>query len=120
FYDDHPYGNNDTWPATLDRLNAHIEAREAKPLLLGEAIAADTWPDLEVADAAAWWAPIHLEAQRAWAERIAARFGEEVKARLTPWSLRFAMNQRKDQIETFREVVPEGGYVVSVARDFTL
>ncbi|MFG0319794.1 MAG: sugar-binding domain-containing protein, partial [Planctomycetota bacterium JB042] len=120
FYDDHPYGNNDTWPATLDRLNAHIDAREAKPLLLGEAIAADTWPALDRFDGSTWWAPIHLDAQREWIETVGARFGREVPDRLGEWSRRFALAQRKDQIETFRAVVPDGGYVVSVARDFTL
>lgn len=45
FYDDHPYGNNHTWPETITRLEDYIGQRSAKPLILGEAIAADTWYD---------------------------------------------------------------------------
>ncbi|HMP04336.1 MAG TPA: glycoside hydrolase family 2 TIM barrel-domain containing protein, partial [Gemmatales bacterium] len=45
FYDDHPYGNNHTWLATLRRLQDYVARSKlgVKPLLLGEAIAADTW-----------------------------------------------------------------------------
>lgn len=120
FYDDHPYGNNDTWPGTLDRLNEHIAAREAKPLLIGEAMSADTWPDLHRLDPSMWWAPIHLDAQQRWVDAIGERFGPVIPPALGSWSRRFALNQRKDQIEAFRAIVPDGGYVVSVARDFTL
>ena len=42
FYDDHPYGNNHTWVKTLHRLRDY-KALGVKPLVLGEAIAADTW-----------------------------------------------------------------------------
>jgi hypothetical protein len=45
FYDDHPYGNNHTWVQTLRGFNEYILAHGLKPLLLGEAIAADTWID---------------------------------------------------------------------------
>lgn len=45
FYDDHPYGNNHTWPGTIRRLEDYIAQRDPKPLVLGEAIAADTWYD---------------------------------------------------------------------------
>lgn len=121
FYDDHPYGNNDTWPATLDRLNAFIDGREQKPLLLGEAIAADTWLDLALAeDPSAWWTRRCQADQARWEGAMRARFGEPAIDALLPHSLRFGMNQRKDQIEHFRRIVPDGGYVVSVARDFTL
>ena len=120
FYDDHPYGNNDRWPATIARLNAHIDEREAKPLLLGEAIAADTWLDRTLADLdpESPFAPWCLDAQAAWEAKVADRFGRTAIDRLMPISLRFAMNQRKDQIEQFRLLAPDAGYVVSVARDF--
>lgn len=121
FYDDHPYGNNRDWPAKLDALNDYIEKREAKPLILGEAIAADTWLDAGQrghADEGDWWRSLHADAAVAWEQRIGARFGAGVIEDLRRWSLRFGMNQRKDQIETYREQVPDGGYVVSVARDF--
>ena len=45
FYDDHPYGNNHTWVQTLQGLNEYILAHGLKPLVLGESISADTWPD---------------------------------------------------------------------------
>jgi beta-galactosidase/beta-glucuronidase len=45
FYDDHPYGNNHTWVATLAKLRNYISQREQQPLVLGEAIAADSWLD---------------------------------------------------------------------------
>ena len=47
FYDDHPYGNNHTWVKTLQGFNEYILAHGLKPLVLGEAIAADTWIDRE-------------------------------------------------------------------------
>ncbi|MFN5948695.1 MAG: hypothetical protein ACK43N_09400, partial [Pirellulaceae bacterium] len=43
FYDDHPSGNSHDWLARLDQLDNHLQGRDPKPLLLGEAIAADTW-----------------------------------------------------------------------------
>jgi hypothetical protein len=64
--------------------------------------------------------PIVFDALVGWEGRVADRFGAGVLERLGPWSLDFAMNQRKWQIETFRALVPDGGYVVSVARDFRL
>lgn len=120
FYDDHPYGNNDQWPATLRRLDEHIAARAAKPLLLGEAIAADTWLARTHTDRVVDtpFAPICLDAQIAWEDRVATRYGMTVLDRLLPDSLRFGLAERKDQIETYRLMVPDGGYVVSVARDF--
>ncbi len=122
FYDDHPYGNNKTWPATLERLDRYVAEREPKPLLLGEAIAADTWLDPSAFDGApddAWWRSMHEASCREWRDGTAARRGVAAVDDLAADSLRFAMNQRKDQIETFRRMIPDGGYVVSVARDFS-
>jgi hypothetical protein len=121
FYDDHPYGNNDGWPAVLSRLDAHIREREAKPLLLGEAIAADTWLDRAVVrDAAPHWRPLALDALDAFEAKLLARFGRGTVLALLPDSLRYCLNERKDQIEVFRSMLPDAGYVVSVARDFRL
>lgn len=121
FYDDHPYGNNDTWSATIDRLAAHVDAHGAKPLLLGEAIAADTWLDRStMRGAQPHYRPIALDALDAWEQRIAERFGRQVIDRLERDSLRYCLNERKDQIEVFRAKQPDAGYVVSVARDFRL
>ncbi len=125
FYDDHPYGNNHTWPGQLNQLNEFIGAREQKPLVLGEAIAADTWT------APAWFngetkglpefcQPNFLEASRQWLDDARRRYGESAVTHLLPDSKRYAMLMRKYQMETFRRVVPVGGYVVSVMRDMPL
>jgi len=114
FYDDHPYGNNNTWPAKLDELNEFITTRTLKPLVLGEAIAADTWPGSDLGPGVS----LHADAVTDWASAVRERYGPSVVESLRPNSLRFAENQRKDQIEAFRRQVPGGGYVVSVARDF--
>ncbi len=120
FWDDHPYGNNDDWPARLDGLNDFIEKHGAMPLFLGEAIAADTWLDRATLPGkpGEWFRPLHEKAQEEWEVKTRARFGDDVLAPLRKNSLRFAMNERKDQIEQYRGIVPDGGYVVSVARDF--
>lgn len=124
FYDDHPYGNNDVWPDVLRGFDRFIQGRgkrEAKPMLLGEAIAADTWLDRSLlAGLPERAAPRFAPAQARWEEKVAARFGRGALAALAADSQRFALAQRKDQIETFRRELPDGGYVVSVARDFHL
>jgi hypothetical protein len=124
-WDDHPYGNNHTWVPTLQRLNRFISEREAKPLILGEAIAADTWPRLdnlvqEVGAARPYWLPKSLDAQRVWITRMAGIVGPEPLRLLEGESLRYAMLMRKYQAETYRREVPSGGYVISVIRDFPL
>lgn len=146
FFDDHPYGNNHTWSATLKRLKAYIEKKGTKPLALGEAIAADTWVNPDWIDRLCttqakrpgaeqlvnevkgmpghkqpYWAPICLEANRAWLKRMAQVIGQPIdQERLTKDSLRYAWLMRKYQIEAYRQQVPHGGYVVSVLRDFPL
>jgi hypothetical protein len=142
FYDDHPYGNNHTWVATLDRLKKYIATSKygVKPLCLGEAIAADTWvptkPMLEAIAKAkadpkqAWsldergypfWVPGFFDANRKWLERMGKVCGGEVdEERLRADSLRYASLMRKYQMSAFRKEVSNGGYVVSVIRDFPL
>jgi len=125
FYDDHPYGNNHTWIATLQRLRAHIDKHGAKPLVLGEAIAADTWIDPDkligrVGDARSYWLPGFLDGNRRWLNRMRTLYGTGGIERLEADSLRYAMRMRRYQIETYRREVPDGGYVVSVLRDFPL
>jgi Glycosyl hydrolases family 2, sugar binding domain/Glycosyl hydrolases family 2, TIM barrel domain len=124
FYDDHPYGNNHTWVKTLHRLRDY-KALGAKPLLLGEAIAADTWtPGDAFSPSAAkdrpyWW-PWHSPANAEWLRKM-REFGFEIdEQQLVKDAKRYAMLMRKHQIETFRREVPDGGYVVSVIRDFPL
>ncbi len=125
FYDDHPYGNNHTWVATLDRLKKHIAERDQKPLVLGEAIAADTWVKNEtlqevVGNERPFWLPGFLEGNQQWLDRIQAITGTMDVDRLERDSKHFAFLMRKYQIEAYRREVPYGGYVVSVIRDFPL
>ncbi len=124
FYDDHPYGNNHTWAATLRGFNEYILAHGLKPLLLGEAIAADTWIDREAILARLgtqrpWWLPGFCDAIPGWLERMRRAAGPIDEKRLRDDSLCYAMLMRKFQIETCRREVPYGGYNVSVIRDFS-
>jgi len=127
FYDDHPYGNNHTWVAKLRELDAYRAARQAKPLVLGEAIAADTWTDpqwfaaaveprsaADSTDRPAWSLPWALDANRHWLTRTPLLRPQDLAAQ----SRHYAMLMRKFQIEAFRRELPDGGYVVSVIRDF--
>lgn len=141
FYDDHPYGNNHTWPSTLTRLRQHIDQYGVKPLVLGEAIAADTWLAPNALDPLApqgidaelqsvqrgtpehpttspFWFPLAYQANQTWAKQRALDMGEDAVERLETDSLRYAWLMRKYQIETYRREFPNGGYVVSVIRDF--
>ncbi|MBL8854788.1 MAG: hypothetical protein JNK57_12550 [Planctomycetaceae bacterium] len=130
-WDDHPYGNNHTWVKTLAGLREFIAARQARPLVLGEAIAADTWPDLRpLASAQAqfleqhplerrpFWSFGFFEAAQAFEQQLAEVAGPSTLARLRPDSVRYAYLMRKFQVETYRREVPWGGYVLSVIRDF--
>ncbi|MBM4090864.1 MAG: hypothetical protein FJ276_15785, partial [Planctomycetes bacterium] len=124
FYDDHPYGNNHTWVATLQRLKDHIAKHGAKPLVLGEAICADTWIDREAilrrcgdSTERPFWAPAHLDDTDRWLEQVRELAGQEGLDRLQSDSLQYGMLMRKYQAETFRREVPHGGYVMSVIRD---
>ncbi len=124
FYDDHPYGNNHTWVKTLHRLRDY-KALGVKPLLLGEAIAADTWTSSAqlaqlVGSRRPYWLPYHFQANAQWLQRFRATGTPINEWQLIDDSKRYAMLMRKYQIETFRREVPDGGYVVSVIRDFPL
>lgn len=137
FYDDHPYGNNHTWAGTLERLKNYISEHGVKPLVLGEAIAADTWVvpnslESQVRGAPGelldhvrrdgqeqpfWW-PLAYRANHEWVQSRVEDMGAESVTRLEEDSKRYAMLMRKFQIEAFRNQIPQGGYVVSVIRDF--
>lgn len=130
-WDDHPYGNNHTWVATLGRLRDFIAAREAKPLVLGEAIAADTWPDLDAMERMAgpfleqyplekrpyWYFGFH-ESARDFERQLGERGSSWTRDRMKNDSSRYANLMRKYQIETYRREIPWGGYILSVIRDF--
>ena len=132
FYDDHPYGNNHTWVKTLARLKKHISEKKEKPLILGEAIAADTWFDPRSIlqthkEKIPHWAPGFLQSNLDWSKKYLVydntEYGEEFSrnmARFKAESFRYAHRMRKYQIETYRREVPNGGYVVSVIRDIPL
>jgi len=122
FYDDHPYGNNDTWVKTLAGFNEYILAHGTKPLVLGEAICADTWIDraaitAQLGNERPWWAPGPLDEVPRWRERVSAIAGPGGLNELLPDSLRYGLLMRKYQAETIRREVPYGGYVISVIRD---
>lgn len=125
FYDDHPYGNNHTWLATLTRLENHIAARKSMPLVLGEAIAADTWESPQILDEANA-DPVGPHAMRSrgaiedYQDFLLESHGTTSLQRIRQDSLRYALEMRKYQIETIRWRLPDAGYVVSVIRDFPL
>lgn len=124
FYDDHPYGNNHSWVDTLARLSSFTQTNRLglKPLVLGEAMAADTWvpraPYLQQAgEPRPYWVPGAFDAQAQWVERLRAIAGPGGLSELEADSLRYGMLMRKYQAETFRREIPQGGYVMSVIRD---
>lgn len=139
FYDDHPYGNNATWVQTLRGLKDHIAKHGPKPLLLGEAIAADTWwpatplsnpnqsldastPTSTTPSATA--TSVHTlrsaPKQAAYVEQLKQWCGPKSVEAIAEDAARVALQVRKYQIETFAGVHPEQGYVISVLRDFPL
>lgn len=123
FYDDHPYGNNHTWVKTLQGFNEYILAHGLKPLVLGEAIAADTWIDRAAVEARLgaerpWWAPGSMDDSSRWEEQMRKTASPGGIEQLHADSLRYGLLMRKFQIETYRREVPFGGYNVSVIRDF--
>ncbi len=127
FFDDHPYGNNHTWVATLDKLRTYIAARETKPLMLGEAIAADSWTEptaalLHYAESSAAHGPWSVADNLRWQQvvgELASRRGRWFDpTSLRSSSIQYGLLMRKYQVETYRREIPFGGYVVSVIRDF--
>lgn len=123
FWDEHPYGNNSWWRGRLAHFLRHIEQHGSKPLLLGECMAADTWVDLDRwrtthGDTQPWWQPLCLASQAAEQEWLRGAFGPQVLASLEPIARDYGLRNRKYQIEQLRLVIPDAGYVVSVARDF--
>lgn len=124
FWDEHPYGNNSWFPGRLAEFQKHIEQKGQKPLLLGECLAADTWVDRDAwlrahGTSEVWWRPWCWEAQadaEAWLTR---EFGSELVSSLEPVARAFGLESRRFQIELLRRTIPDAGYVVSVARDFT-
>lgn len=123
FYDDHPYGNNHTWRQKLGELDRYISDREAKPLLLGEAIAADTWvtaDELSAPGASTVHAPLSVGTLEEYSQSLGNITDSTELAQLPESSRRYAWLMRKFQIETYRDRFPDQGYVVSVIRDFPL
>lgn len=122
FYDDHPYGNNHTWVETLQGFNEHILAHGLKPLVLGEAIAADTWIDRDAllkhfGDQRPWYASAVLDASAAWESQMRSWAGPGGLEQLHSDSLRYGLLMRKFQAEVYRREIPYGGYVISVDGD---
>ena len=128
FWDDHAYGNNRSWREKLAALHRHREKKGMKPLLLGEAVAADTWPDTarlqdQGLRGRPWWAPRWLADQVRFERELGERWdgpGFRAVADLHRTSLDYALAMRRWQLETFRARMPHAGYVVSVVRDVKL
>jgi hypothetical protein len=128
FWDDHPYGNNRTWRGVLKGFSDHIQQHGVKPLLLGEAIAADTWSDSKKlldhsVDGRPWWAPNWLGELLVFEQKLEERFGRpgfSPVENIKQTALTYCMDMRRWQIETYREQMPHAGYVVSVIRDTRL
>ena len=123
FYDDHPYGNNHTWRQKLDELDRYILERQAKPLLLGEAIAADTWvtsQEQSAIGADSLHASLSIGALTDYLTSLHSVAEPREVGTLGASSRRYAWLMRKYQMETYRDRFPEQGYVVSVIRDFPL
>lgn len=124
FWDEHPYGNNSWLPGRIDEFAAFLREQGHKPLLLGECLAADTWVDRDRWLAAhgeqpVWWRPLCWDAQRTAERWLTEQFGAATLASLGPISREFGLANRRYQIERLRLQLPDTGYVVSVARDFT-
>ncbi len=124
FYDDHPYGNNHTWVATLAGFRDYILAHGPKPLVLGECMAADTWFDRQpllerVGTNRPYWIPGFFDAMSQWEARMERLAGSDGLAPLAAESRDYAMLMRKYQVEALRREVPYAGYVISVLRDFS-
>lgn len=120
FYDDHPYGNNHTWSDTLTKLEEYMAPRAQKPLVLGEAIAADTWNTTPF-DRIALDSVHHLRSasrQEAYQRQLQEWCGEDVIDSLESDARRNGMAMRRFQIERYREQMVGQGYVISVLRDF--
>ncbi|MCK5941703.1 MAG: hypothetical protein KAI24_07035, partial [Planctomycetes bacterium] len=66
-----------------------------------------------------WWRPWCWDAQRDAESWLAERFGSDLLRSLEPTARRFGLRNRRFQIEQLRLTIPDAGYVVSVARDFT-
>ncbi|MFM7564886.1 MAG: glycoside hydrolase family 2 TIM barrel-domain containing protein [Planctomycetota bacterium] len=142
FYDDHPYGNNHTWVRTLEGLKQYISEHDPKPLVLGEAIAADAFRlsgdhpysprelNQFIAPRDAEKKPLLTSPHAPWADSANGEWKNKISAQaeklglstrlelLAADSRHYGLLMRKYQIETYRREVPTGGYVVSVIRDF--
>ncbi len=125
FWDDHTYWNNNTWRKKLRSLDEFRRKRRLLPLVLGEAIAADTWADTgrmlpSFAGGIPFWAPKCLESQLRFEKELQERYGApgfDPVADLLAWSRRYALEMRRFQVEAFRQELPRAGYVISVIRD---
>lgn len=116
FYDDHPYGNNHKWQSVLAGLDDFIQQRDPKPLVLGEAIAADTWTDANTDMPNRPHSLLSHPVTQETEHRIQQLVGDDYNWKAA--SFQHALQTRKFQIERYRHQLPRQGYTVSVIRDF--
>ncbi len=116
FYDDHPYANNHKWQSVLKGLDDFIRQRDPKPLVLGEAIAADTWTDANTDMPNRPHSLLSYPKTEAVEHRIRELAGDDCNWKAA--SFQHALQTRKFQIERYRHQLPRQGYTVSVIRDF--
>ncbi len=125
FWDDHTYWNDATWREKLRSLDAYRRERKMLPLVLGEAIASDTWADTRTllpsfTGGVPFWAPKCLESQLALERNLQERFavpGFDPVRDLLKTSLEYSLATRRFQVEAYRQELPWAGYVISVIRD---
>jgi len=125
FWDEHPYLTNPQWVRYIESLDAVMAEKEAKPFLLGEAIAFNTWIDSEallakVGDLRPWWLPKVFESALKLEQDLKKDYGENAVRILLADSMKYALLHRKFQIELFRTRKGNTGYVVNVIRDIPL
>ncbi len=112
-HDDHPFDNDHEWARSLERLKASLSEQDSGPLVLGAAMAADTWLDRDAmlelyGGERPPWFPGFFDANARWLERMLTLYGPSGLNRLIDDSKQQAMRLRKSQIEAFRRAVSPG------------
>ncbi len=122
-YDEHTYEGSGRWAFYLRDLDAALEARPAKPIVMGESVLGVGWPDVARYDAignSPWWVPPALDKARALEQRVNALDGEGAARGLVAVSDRSNLALRKFQTELFRMNPQHAGMVANSIRDVAI